>query len=104
MNELQPDAFKNYARRCLYIFATVLCGILLMVAASFAPLGNRDYNVALVLVVAGFNASMVAGFLMHLFSEKKMIYAVLAFTVFFFIALMFLTLLAAHDVPGVFGH
>ena len=101
MNELQPEAFKNYARRCLYIFATVFCGILLMVAASFAPLSNRHYNIALVLLAAGFNASMVAGFLMHLFSEKKMIYAVLAFTVFFFVSLMFLTLLGAHDVPTV---
>ena len=104
MSELQPEAFKNYTRRCLYIFATVLCGILLMVAASFAPLHNRHYNVALVLVVAGFNACMVAGFLMHLFSEKKMIYTVLVFTVFFFISLMFLTLLGAHDVPTVMGH
>ena len=34
---------------------------------------------------------------MHLISEKKMIYAVLGFTVFFFVALMYLTLFSmAH--------
>jgi hypothetical protein len=104
MNASEPEAFKNYTRRCLYIFVAVLCGILLMVAASFAPLGNRSLNIALVLGVAGFNAVMVAGFLMHLFSEQKMIYAVLAFTVVFFIGLMSLTLLAAHDVPSVLPH
>lgn len=104
MSELQPEASKNYTRRVLYVFVTVLCGILLMVAASFAPLGNFHYNIALVLAAACFNASMVAGFLMHLFSEKKLIYAVLTFTVFFFISLMSLTILAAHDVPAVFGH
>jgi hypothetical protein len=39
----------------------------------------------------------VAGFFMHLISEKKMIYAVLACTGFFFLALMYLTLLSmAH--------
>jgi hypothetical protein len=35
---------------------------------------------------------LVAGFFMHLISEKKMIYSVLAFTVFFFAALMYLTI------------
>lgn len=104
MSEPQPETFQNYTRRCVYILITVLCGILLMVAASFAPLGNRDYNIVLVLAAACFNASMVAGFLMHLFSEKKMIYAVLSFTVFFFISLMSLTLFAARDVPAAFGH
>jgi hypothetical protein len=41
----------------------------------------------------------VAGFLMHLISEKKMIYTVLAFTVFFVIGLFALTLYAMHDFP-----
>jgi hypothetical protein len=40
----------------------------------------------------------VAGFFMHLVSEKKMIYAVLSFTAFFFTGLLFLTLWSmAHD-------
>lgn len=104
MSDLQPEAFKNYTRRVLYVFVTVLCGILLMVAASFAPLGNPHLNIALVLTAACFNAGMVAGFLMHLFSEKKMIYAVLSFTVFFFISLMSLTLFATRDVPAAFAH
>lgn len=104
MSDLQPEAFKNYTRRVLYVFITVLCGILLMVAASFAPLGNAHLNIALVLTAACFNAGMVAGFLMHLFSEKKMIYTVLTFTVFFFISLMSLTLFAARDVPAALGH
>jgi hypothetical protein len=36
---------------------------------------------------------------MHLLSEKKMIYVVLSFTVFFFAGLMGLTLYAMHDFP-----
>lgn len=99
---MQPDAYKNYTRRVLYIFAAVVSGVLLMVAASFAPLGDPTHrlNIALVLAAACFNASMVAGFLMHLFSEKKMIFAVLVFTVFFFAGLMALTVFASQDRPG----
>jgi hypothetical protein len=41
---------------------------------------------------------------MHLISEKKMIYTVLAFTVFFFIGLMGLTLWAMHDFPAGTTH
>lgn len=102
--ETQPDAYKNYTRRILYVFVAVLAGVLLMVAASFAPVGNHDINIAMVLAAACFNAIMVAGFLMHLFTEKKMIFAVLAFTVVFFIGLMALTIFASRDVPALIGH
>ena len=36
---------------------------------------------------------------MHLLSEKKMVYALLAFTVFFFIGLLGLTIWASNDFP-----
>jgi len=41
----------------------------------------------------------VAGYFMHLISERKMIYNVMGFTAFFFLSLMFLTLYAMHDFP-----
>jgi hypothetical protein len=36
---------------------------------------------------------------MHLISERKMIYGILVFTAFFFVGLMFLTLLSFADLP-----
>jgi dihydroorotase len=96
-----PEAFKNHTRRTLCIFAAVLCGTFLMVGASFAPLPSHQTNLVLVLVAACFNAFIVAGFLMHLFSERKMIYTVLAFTAFFTIMLFILTIVAHNDVPRV---
>ena len=57
-------------------------------------------KVALILAVACVNAFVVAGFLMHLMSEKKMIYTVLGFTVFFFAGLMGLTIYAMQDFPA----
>jgi len=51
------------------------------------------------------NAFFVAGYLMHLLSEKKLVYPVLAFPVFFLIGLMGLTIWATGDFPlGTTSH
>ena len=104
MSHLQPESYRHYLRRCVYVFIAVLCGTLLMVAASFAPLGSRRLNIALVLAAAGVNAFLVAGFLMHLISERKLILTLLLFTAIFFVGLMGLTLFAHGDVPHLTGH
>jgi caa(3)-type oxidase subunit IV len=102
MNDLKTSAdLKQYSKRCFYVFLAVVCGTLAMVAASFAPVSSSSLKVGLVLAVALFNAVMVATFLMHLVSEKRFVLVVLAFTVFFFISLLALTVIAAHDVPAV---
>ena len=44
--------------------------------------------VTVALIVAGIKGGLVACYFMHLISEKKLIYAVLALTVVFFIALL----------------
>ena len=44
--------------------------------------------VTVALIVATIKGALVAGYFMHLVSEKKLIYAVLALTVIFFIALI----------------
>ena len=67
--------------------------------ASYLPHYSWTVKVALILAVACVNAFVVAGFLMHLISEKKMIYTVLGFTAFFFAGLMGLTIYAMHDLP-----
>jgi caa(3)-type oxidase subunit IV len=92
--------FNRYLRRCGLVFAAALCMISLMVAASFAPIGGWPVKVAVILTIACANALVVAGFLMHLISEKKMIYAILAFTVFFVVGLFALTLYAMKDFPS----
>src|SRR5258708_4499487 len=104
MNEQQPDAYKNYVRQCLSVFVVVLCGTAALVAASVMHVGSPGVSIVYYLPAAFVNAVLVGGFLIHLFSEKKMIYVVLAFTVFFFTGLMFLTLLAHADVPTALAH
>ncbi|HVU27750.1 MAG TPA: hypothetical protein VHG71_08455 [Verrucomicrobiae bacterium] len=94
-----PVDFNAYARRCGFIFVGILCAIGLMLWISYLPGHTWALKSALILVVAAFNAFVVAGFLMHLLSEKKMIYTVLGFTVFFVAGLFVLTIYAMHDFP-----
>lgn len=104
MSESHPVEFKGYLRRCLYVFIAVVCTTSLMIGASFLPGYSWTAKVAMILAVACVNAFVVAGFLMHLLSERKMIYTVLGFTVFFFIGLMGLTIWAMHDMPAGSSH
>ena len=101
VNDGHPVDFNNYLRRCAYIFVIILCAISLMVWISYLPAHySWALKSALILLVAAFNAFVVAGFLMHLLSEKKMIYTILAFTMFFVIGLFWLTLYAMQDFPA----
>jgi cytochrome c oxidase subunit IV len=86
-------------RGYLFVYFALLAGTVLTVWASFIHFGSPAVNVAVALVIASVKASLVAGYFMHLISERKMIYCVLGFTAIFFIGLMFLTLYAHHDLP-----
>jgi FtsH-binding integral membrane protein len=100
MSESHPVNFKSYLNRCIYIFIGVLCAVSLMIFISYLPPHYTwAAKVTMILCVASVNAFLVAGFLMHLLSEKKLIYTVLGFTVFFFAGLMGLTLYAMNDFP-----
>jgi cytochrome c oxidase subunit IV len=93
------EDFAQHVRRYLYVFYALLFGTLITVAASYIPFGNHHFNIAVALVIACGKAFLVAGFFMHLISERKMIYGLLGFTVFFFLGLIFLTLSAYGDFP-----
>lgn len=95
-----PVDFNSYLRRCLYVFIIVICAVGLMIYASYLPNYDWPAKVAMILTIACANAFIVAGFLMHLISERKMIYTLLAFTVFFVIGLFGLTLYAMKDFPS----
>jgi len=92
--------FNAYVRRCLYIFIAILAAVSLMIWISFLPAQySWAFKAGFILLVAACNAFLVAGYLMHLISEKKMIYTILAFTVFFVIGLFGLTMWAMNNFP-----
>lgn len=66
------------------------------VAVSYLHLSIGS-AVLVALIIASIKGTLVAGYFMHLFSEKKMIYYTLALTVVFFIVLMALPMFADSD-------
>jgi cytochrome c oxidase subunit 4 len=95
----QHEHFRQHVRRYLYVFYALLFGTLITVGASYIPFGSREINIAVALFIACGKASLVAGYFMHLISERKMIYGIMIFTAFFFIGLMFLTVWSFADSP-----
>ena len=95
----EHDHFSHHIRRYLYVFFALICGTIFTVWASYIHFDSRSINIALALLIASTKAFLVAGFFMHLISEKKMIYSIMAFTAFFFIGLMGLTLWSFGDFP-----
>jgi cytochrome c oxidase subunit 4 len=77
----------------------LLFGTLITVGASYIPFGHHAVNIGVALIIATGKAFLVAGYFMHLISERKMIYGILAFTAFFFVGLMFLTLWSTSNFP-----
>ena len=91
-DEHSVEDIKAHVRRYLIIGVALMLGTGLTVWASLINFGSREINIVVALVIASAKGFLVAGFFMHLISEKKMIYSVLVFTGFFFAALLFLTL------------
>jgi cytochrome c oxidase subunit 4 len=96
----QAEHVKKHVRVYVGVFIALLVGTLITVGASYIQFSSNAANIALALVIAIVKASLVAGFFMHLVSEKKTIYVVLVFTAFFFAGLMALTIWAMFDFPA----
>jgi cytochrome c oxidase subunit 4 len=87
-----PEHIRREMRVYLVIFAMlgVLTGI--TVAVRYWLDLSVHWTIAVALFVATIKASLVAGFFMHLITEKKLIYSVLVLTGLFFIFLIGLPL------------
>ncbi len=79
-------------RRYLIVFGALMAGTILTVLASYIDFGHPSVNIGIALLIASVKAFLVAGYFMHLISERKMIYSLLGVTAFFFAGLMYLTL------------
>lgn len=79
-----------------YLLLTLAVGTLVMVTLSLLPIAT-GLKVGLVLTLALGEAVLVAGVLMHLFEERKLIYSVLALTGIFFVLLLLLPILSEVD-------
>jgi caa(3)-type oxidase subunit IV len=78
-----PEAIRKETRRYIAVLIALMCLTGVTVGISYIHLPTH-LAIILALVVATIKGSLVAAFFMHLISERKLIYAVLLFTVFFF--------------------
>ena len=86
----------KHVRIYITVFVALMVLTIVTVAVSRFHL-PIPIAVTVALLVAIIKGSLVACYFMHLISEKKLIYAVLAVTAFFFVALMVLPVVTVHD-------
>jgi caa(3)-type oxidase subunit IV len=94
-----PDEVKKHVRTYIIIFVALLIGTVITVALNAVHFDSALVTIGIALFVACIKAFLVAGFFMHLMSEKKAIYSMLAVTVFFFAAMMYLTIWSRGQLP-----
>ncbi len=86
------DAAAAVSRHKYVLLALVTCTAV-MVTLSLFPLA-MGLKIALILGIAASEAVVVAGVLMHLFSERRLIYSVLALTGILVVMLLSLPMLS----------
>jgi cytochrome c oxidase subunit 4 len=77
----------RHVRVYITVFVALMVLTIITVAVSYLDL-PLPIAVTVALFVATVKGSLVAGYFMHLISEKKLIYAVLVLTTVFFAALL----------------
>jgi caa(3)-type oxidase subunit IV len=95
-DEHDHDVSKHVAKYLL-VGAVLLAFTVLTVFLSYLDFGSHKANMAIGMLVATFKAGLVAAIFMHLSSERKLIYRILIFTMFFVFALFWLTYLHWYD-------
>ena len=96
-----PEEVSKHVKIYIGVFVALLIGTVITVGLNSVHFDSMKVTVAIALFVAVIKAALVACYFMHLISEKRMIYIILAFTVFFFISLMVITISAYHDFPAL---
>jgi len=84
---LTPEEVHHHVKIYIRVFLALAALTVLTVGVSYLRLPVA-IAVAVALIIATFKASLVATFFMHLNVERKIIMAILALTVFFFIFLL----------------
>jgi cytochrome c oxidase subunit 4 len=86
----------RHVRVYITVFVALMVLTIVTVAVSYLHLPVAG-AVTVALFVATIKGALVAGYFMHLVSEKKLIYAVLVLTVLFFIVLLALPVLTHSE-------
>ena len=88
---------KNHIKVYLYVFGALAILTVLTVAASYLKLSDGE-AILLALTIASVKGSLVAGYFMHLISERALITWILMLTAVFFFVLMLIPMLSYIDL------
>ena len=91
----------KHVRVYITVFVALMALTIITVAVSYLDLPPA-IAIAVALFVATIKGTLVAGYFMHLISEKKLIYAVLVITVIKFAVLLALPAFTHNDGYGTF--
>ena len=96
------DEIDRHVKIYISVFVTLMALTIVTVVVSRFHL-SVPIAVTIALLVATIKGSLVACYFMHLISEKKLIYAVLALTVVFFFALLALPVITHENGFWIHG-
>ncbi len=84
------EEIRKHVRVYILVFAALAVLTVVTVGVSYLKIESVAATVLIALFIASIKGGLVAGYFMHLVSEKQIVFWVLALTVVFFAALMLL--------------
>lgn len=94
------EDIKKSVKVYIGVFTALAVLTVVTVAASYLDLSLGE-SFFLALTIASIKGTLVAGYFMHLFTERTAILAVLGLTFFFLITIMFLPYMAFTDQAAI---
>ncbi len=86
----EAEHIRAHVKVYLLIFAMLILGTIVTVAISYKDFGAPWINITIGLIIATIKATLVAGWFMHLVSERRMVHSILIVCGFMFAVLVFL--------------
>jgi len=93
------DDVRKHLKVYIGVFLALLVGTGVTVYAWTWHFESVTITIGVALFIACIKAFLVAGYFMHLMSERKTIYAILLTTAFFFAGLMYLIVWSRGEMP-----
>ena len=95
-SEHSTESIQEHIRVYLMVFGALGILTVVTVLASYLEISTSE-GIFLALIIASVKASLVAGYFMHLITEKNTIIWILILTVVFFFIMLFLPLVSYTD-------
>ena len=95
-SEHSTESIQEHIRVYLMVFGALGILTVVTVLASYLEISTSE-GIFLALIIASVKASLVAGYFMHLITEKNTIIWILILTVVFFLVMLFLPLVSYTD-------